>query len=122
MKVEDYLTENAVVDSVNVGSLVHDGRAFFSLGFSGSCWGQGATPGWDRHAHDGFTKLVDGIVRACDATDLAACKGKYVRVLRLKEGGPIVGIAHIVDDAKVVSFLTPERHTIVVGDTIVVGG
>lgn len=121
MKVEDYFTENARVDSVCMGSDHHDGRAFFSIIFVGSGWGQGATPGWDSQTRDGFIKLVDGIVRACAATDLLTCKGKYVRVLRLKERGSIVGIAHIVDDEKIISFLAPERHTIVVGDTIVVG-
>jgi hypothetical protein len=92
-----YITENARITEVYVGSATHDFRALFTISFDYGGAGQ-SSPSIRLDQ-----PTVDGVIRACDAKHLFDCKGKYVRVLLHGTGSPmIVGINHIVDECPVI--------------------
>lgn len=95
---------NAKIGKVAVGSDVHEGRWFMTIGTEGS------------HGQDALIDIynvgmpapqwINEFIRVCGATDLLGCQGCYVRVVRPDVGGlgrPIIALVHITDDSQRVS-------------------
>jgi hypothetical protein len=104
-KPDDYSeVHNARVEYMRIGSLAHDNRGFFTIGFDGGGWGQGCSPAFTP-------EILDLIIDVCGVDDLQRCIGRYVRVCwatPLRGSGPsIAAFAHITDDTKIVALAPP---------------
>ena len=101
---DKYTYEPAKILRMDIGSVCHEHRSFFTILFGGvgpdgrDTWGMGRPIPFN-------IVTIDKLIEICGVNDLFACLDAHLRVGRLEQRGDIMALAHRVPTRDLILLL-----------------